>query len=113
MPEQRQQSQHTKTRTGLEGGRRAPGVPECPRHDTGQQHRDAAHEVEQAECRSAQVCRRGVGDHGREQALRHSHTTQRGEVSRRGEREPGPAVPVGEAGYTGLNEAASEGLAEC
>ncbi len=48
-------------------------IPQQASHDTGDQHRDAAHQVEETKGGAAKIDGRGVGHHRGQQALRHAH----------------------------------------
>src|SRR5262245_48388343 len=56
-----------------EGGRRSESIPQPTSQDARDEQRGAGQQIEQTKGRASQAFRRGIGDEGREQALRKAH----------------------------------------
>jgi hypothetical protein len=63
----------TEAATRQESCVRAVSVPQEPSDNPGDEHRDSAGQVEEAIARPAQVCGRGLRDHGRQKVRGHAH----------------------------------------
>ena len=90
-PDDGDQRRRAEDAAGDEGKGRAEAVPQQPGQGAGDQQRNATGKVEKAVGRAAQIGRRGIGDHRREQALGHAQV-QAPEDDAEPDREP-VAVP--------------------